>query len=76
MDSEKRWAEISEQIAQKIKHRLNECGILKKDFAKIMGVQPAQVTRWLAGKSNFEINTIFKIEEKLGITLIDITKHA
>jgi transcriptional regulator with XRE-family HTH domain len=69
---ENSWIPVSEAIAQKIKHRLNECGILRKDFAKMMGVAPSKVTKWLSGKCNFEIFTLFKIEEKLQLSLIAI----
>jgi hypothetical protein len=37
-----------------------------------MEVQPSIITRWLSGKHNFTIETLFQIEDCLGIKLLAI----
>lgn len=63
-------SDVKEELARKIRYRLKELGMKRKDFAQRMGVQPSVVTRWLSGKCNFEIMTIFRIEAVLEINLI------
>ena len=63
-----------QQIADIIKEAIKEKRISKAKFAKQMGVQPSVVSRWTRGSHNFTIETIFKIEQVLGITIIDCRK--
>jgi transcriptional regulator with XRE-family HTH domain len=46
----------------------------RKSFAVEMGVNPSVVTQWLSGTHNFTSDTIFSIEEKLDITLMQLFK--
>jgi transcriptional regulator with XRE-family HTH domain len=59
--------EAQQKIADKIKDRLEELGISKKQFAGLMKVQPSTVTKWLKGDHNFEMKTLMEIEMVLGI---------
>lgn len=58
-------------IAAKITKALREKAINHSEFAKLLGVTPANVTRYLSGKANFELKTLIDIERVLGISLID-----
>ena len=53
---------------------MKSCGLTKKEFAKAMDVQPSIVTRWLSGKHNFTVETIFDIEQKLNFLIFDVSK--
>lgn len=59
-------------LADKIKSRIKEAGLNRKEFADLMGTQPSIITRWLSGEHNFEINTIFEIEKQLNISLFNL----
>lgn len=61
----------STAIAAKITRALRINGITNSEFAKLLGVTPANVTRYLSGKANFELKTLVDIEQVLGINLID-----
>jgi ribosome-binding protein aMBF1 (putative translation factor) len=65
-------AKVKRQVADKIKKRLEELGMNKKQFAAAMKVSPSVVTKWLKGECNFEIFTIFKIEALLDFTIIKL----
>lgn len=57
-------------LASKIKSAIKAKGLKQKQFAAKMGVQQSVVTRWLKGDHNFTIETLFKIEQVLGIEII------
>lgn len=59
-------------LTSKIERALKDQGINKQQFASIMGVTPSLISKWLSGKHNFTIETLFTIEDKLGLKLIDI----
>lgn len=56
-------------ISEIIEARLRGIGMSKKEFAERMDAQPSAVTKWLSGKHNFTIETLFKIEEVLRIQI-------
>lgn len=66
------WLEYSQRIALKILFTLEEKQLSQKDYAKILGVSPQLIGKWLKGNENFTLQTIAKIENSLGITLIEI----
>ena len=43
-------------------------------FAEEMGVHPSVVTKWLSGTHNFTTETLFDIEEKLNICIINVVE--
>jgi transcriptional regulator with XRE-family HTH domain len=59
-------------IAEKIKDRLFELFISRKRFATMMNVQPSMVTKWLSGKHNFTVFTLFDIEKTLNFSLFNL----
>lgn len=63
-------------LAQKISEALESKHLLKGEFAKIMGVQPSVITKWLSGTHNFTSDTLSDIEEVLDIDLLSVTCKA
>jgi transcriptional regulator with XRE-family HTH domain len=63
-----------QHLAEKIESRMRACGLTKKEFAVVMEVQPSIITRWLSGKHNFTVETIFDIERKLNFLIVDVSK--
>lgn len=61
----------SMRIAMKIKRALKHAGMTQSDLAVKMGIDPAIICRNLNGKANFELKTLVKFEEVLGIQIID-----
>ncbi len=69
------WQEKSALIALDIHAYLRKNGISKKEFAKLMGVTPAQVTKLLSGKENLGLKTISKLENVLQMDLVTIPNY-
>jgi len=61
-------------VAKKIKDRLEELGISRKQFAGMMKVKPSGITKWLSGKCNFEVFALFEIERVLDMPIFDYEK--
>jgi len=59
-------------LAIKIEEAMQAKGWKKGDLAREMNKQPSIITRWLSGTNNFESDTLFELEEKLGINLINV----
>jgi predicted XRE-type DNA-binding protein len=59
-------------LAARLDDIIKQRGYNKGQFAFIMGVQKSVVTRWLSGTHNFTIDTLFEVEKKLGITIINV----
>jgi len=45
-------------------------GMNKKEFAKLVGKTPSDITRWISGSHNFTIQTLSLIEAKTGMQII------
>lgn len=61
-------------LAKKIEMAMKQKRYNRQQFAGIMGVQPSIITRWLSGNHNFTVETLFEIEDHLGIQLIAIER--
>lgn len=57
-------------LAQKISEGMKAKGWRPIDLAKALEKRPSQITKWLSGTHNFNIDTLFTIEEELGIQLV------
>lgn len=66
------WLEKSALIALDIHAYLRKNDISKQEFAKMLGVTPAQVTKLLSGKENLGLKTISKIESIMQMELVSI----
>ena len=64
--------EVKIRIVEKIKKGISDMRLQKKEFAKLMGVQPSVITKWLKGDQNFQVKTLFEMERILGIELFNI----
>lgn len=65
------YEEVKQKIANKIISILKDNDINRTEFASLMNVKPSQVTKMLSGTQNFELKTIFEIEQRLGINFIN-----
>jgi transcriptional regulator with XRE-family HTH domain len=64
------WLKHSQKIAVKVLRTIREKGIKQKELALMLGVSPQQVNKIVKGKENLTIETIFKLENALGVSLI------
>lgn len=62
----------SRQINIIILYYLKKQGLTQKDLAEKIGVSPQQVSKALKGKSVLSLQTITKMEEALGVKLIEV----
>lgn len=67
-----RFVEKNLAIVDKIVTILKERKIKKKDFAKMLDKKPSEISKWLTGQHNLTLKSITKMEEALGINLINI----
>lgn len=59
-------------LARRIKQILAERTLTPTAFANLLDKKTSEISKWLSGRHNFNMNTLFEIEEKLEITLINI----
>lgn len=59
-------------LATRIDDAIQAKGWKKKEFALALGKKPSEITKWLSGTHNFTIDTLFDIEELLGIELVSV----
>lgn len=69
------WLKRSSRIAYHILSELDKQDISQKELALRMNVSPQYVNKIVKGKENLSLETIWKIEEALGITLISINRN-
>lgn len=61
----------SMKIALKIKRAIRKLDITQLQLSRMMGIDPAVMSRLLNGKANMELKTLVRFEEVLGIRIID-----
>ncbi|MDG5800177.1 helix-turn-helix transcriptional regulator [Marinilabiliaceae bacterium ANBcel2] len=70
------WAKRSFQIAVRILREIRKQkplnGMTQKRLAEEMGVSPQYINKVVKGEENLTLETIAKIEDVLGVTLIEI----
>jgi transcriptional regulator with XRE-family HTH domain len=59
-------------LAAKIHDAMKAKGFTKIAFAGRMKKKPSVITKWLSGTHNFTTDTLFDIEEVLGIDLVNV----
>jgi transcriptional regulator with XRE-family HTH domain len=62
-------------LAIKIDDARKAKGWSKQVFATEMGQQPSVVSKWLSGTHNFTADTLWDIEEKVGVELISLKER-
>jgi transcriptional regulator with XRE-family HTH domain len=63
-------------LAAKIDEGRSAKGWNQNQFAEAMGKQPSEISKWLSGTHNFTAETLWDIEEQLGIELIALKEPA
>ena len=69
------WLKRSSKIAFRILSELDEKGLSQRELAFRMDVSPQYVSKIIKGRENLSLETIWKIEEALGITLISVNRN-
>lgn len=69
------WLKRSSKIAFRILSELDEKGLSQRELALRMDVSPQYVSKIIKGRENLSLETIWKIEEALGITLISVNRN-
>jgi transcriptional regulator with XRE-family HTH domain len=59
-------------LAAKIYQAMKARGWNQTIFAEEMGKKASVISRWLSGTHNFEADTLFEIQKKLHIRLLDV----
>lgn len=67
-----RFVEKNLAIVNKIVTVLKERNIKKKEFAKMLDKKPSEISKWLTGQHNLTLKSITKMEEVLGVNLINV----
>lgn len=70
--SNKTWQEKAFEIALIVISHMRENKITQVSLAKEMGVTPQYINKILQGKENMTLETICRIEDTIGIKLIEI----
>jgi transcriptional regulator with XRE-family HTH domain len=59
-------------VASIIDNGIKAKGWRKTDLAKALKKRPSEITKWLSGTHNFNMDTLMDIEQILGIRLINV----
>lgn len=70
------WLKRSQAVALRVLSTLKEKKMSQLDLARIVGVSPQQVNKWVKGKENFTFETISKLEAALKIELMYIVNRS
>lgn len=68
----KQSVDFSIDISNRIFDILEMKGMKQKDLAKLLEKSEAEISKWLKGTHNFNIDTILKIQAKLGEEIIQV----
>lgn len=66
------WLNASAKIALSIRAILRHNGISETEFARRLNASPTQVSMILGGKEDLGLKTIDKIENALGVSIIEV----
>jgi len=64
----------SYSISERLEQLLAERGLSKSEFARAMGKQSSEITKWLSGKHNFTLRTLAAISTYFDTPIIKISK--
>jgi len=68
-DNERKTAKYIAEIAVSIQQKRRALKMTQTEFAELLGVSQAIVSRWENGEENFTAATLVKISSALGMTL-------
>lgn len=69
---EKPWKRRSQVIALTVLRTLRARGMSQAELAEQLGVAPQRVNNWVKGNENFTLETIARLEQGLGVQLIEV----
>ncbi|MGL5938453.1 MAG: helix-turn-helix domain-containing protein [Phocaeicola sp.] len=64
------------ELAAFIYSTIRAKGMSQKDFAKLMGKKPSEISKWLSGTHNLTLDTISDIEDALKIKIIQTEQNS
>ena len=67
------WLRWSRQLATTLIGYMQDNGLKRADLADRLGISPQYVSRLLSGTENLSFKSIANIEEKLGISCMEIS---
>lgn len=70
MEANETWLRYSQHIAMLMLDRMDELGINQKQLAEKMKCSPQYISKVLKGRENLSLETLFKIESALEISII------
>jgi len=62
-------------VANRIREELERLGITNSRFAEMMGKKASETSKWLSGKHNMQLDTLFEIESVLKVELFQYTSE-
>ncbi len=62
-------------LAKKLDKAREDKGWSKAEFARKMGREQSEVTKWLSGTHNFGVRLLTELEMKLGIRLLNVQEE-
>lgn len=71
----KTWLKKSQSIALRVLRTLREKNMQQKDLAVALGVSNQQISKIVKGKENLTLDTISKLEQALGVMLLEVPKE-
>lgn len=71
----KNWIDQSSKVAINVLETLRAKGLSQKDLAEKMNVSAQQVNKIIKGKQNLTFETVGKLENALGISLMEIIDY-
>lgn len=63
-------------VAVKIADALKQKGMTQRELARLMGKKPSEISRMLTGTMNLTHDTMFDLQQALGIELINIASSS
>lgn len=64
------WLRYSQKIAMQMLDKMEQTGMTQQQLAQKMGCSQQYVSKILKGKENLSLETLFKIENTLGIHIL------
>lgn len=69
-NANKSWLRYSQKIAMQMLDKMEQIGMTQQQLAQKMGCSQQYVSKILKGKENLSLETLFKIENSLGIRIL------
>lgn len=68
------WLRMSQDIALGLHYYMRTTGANQSELAHKMGVTPVYVSKLLKGNENLTLETICKIQDAIGVSIVSVTK--